>query len=151
MFAFQLDAQGQVAQTSRGSGSAWNLFYLWYVDPTFARKQYKKLHKHFFQSYGPWGGVREWKDPNKGGDVDSGPLLLGLSPAATGFAIAAALYSKDETSLRKMLLTAETAGFSLQWKGQRWYLTAPFVGDAILLAMRTVTVWNVPNSSQNQQ
>ena len=34
------------------------------------------------------------------------------------------------------------AGFSFQWNGQRQYLVAPLVGDAIMLAMSTVTVWD---------
>jgi hypothetical protein len=85
---------------------------------------------------GLWG-VREWpRGVSRAGDIDSGPLPLGLSPAATGFAIASARRLNDAWTLQRLLDTAELAGFSLELGGRRRYLLAPLVGDAILLAAR---------------
>jgi hypothetical protein len=70
------------------------------------------------------------------GDVDSGPLVFGLSPAATGFAIAGARCSGNEDLARALERTAEIVGTTVpSWHG-RTYLFAPLVGDAVILAMR---------------
>ena len=44
--------------------------------------------------------------------------------------------------LGALLDTAEIAGFTFQWNGERRYLLAPLVGDAIVLAMKTACVWD---------
>ncbi|MBP9128546.1 MAG: hypothetical protein KBG07_07250 [Elusimicrobia bacterium] len=54
---------------------------------------------------------------------------------------AGAVFHGDQAFLQALLRTSELAGFSLQWKGRRFYATAPLVGDAILLAMKSVTSW----------
>ena len=88
-------------------------------------------------------GIREYPDGRQGaGDVDSGPLFFGLSPAGTGFAIAGARFTRDAEFLNELLLTAEIAGCTIETGGRRRYLLAPLVGDAVLLAMRSVTEWN---------
>lgn len=66
------------------------------------------------------------------GDVDSGPLVLGLSPSATGFALAGA----DPALRRGLLHTAELVGCTVPWNG-RHFLFGPLVGDAAVLAART--------------
>jgi hypothetical protein len=74
------------------------------------------------------------------GDVDSGPLVMGVSPAATGFALGdATLRGRPERS--GLLRTAELAGVSVRGH----YLLAPLVGDSIMLAARTMTRARVPD------
>lgn len=145
LFVFRVTRAGDVVQHSRASGSAWNGFYLFYIDPSFAAAQFRRLKASFATRSLGLAGLREWPQGKEGaGDVDSGPLILGLSPAASGFAIAGARIARDTPFLNSLLWTAEIAGFSWQWKGKRQYLLAPLVGDAILLAMRTVTPWKLP-------
>ena len=81
------------------------------------------------------------------GDVDSGPVIFGASPAGTGFAIAGARLTHDEEFLQQMLRTSEFVGFTWSWRGRRQYLSAPLVGDAIMLAMLTVVPWEPLHSS----
>jgi hypothetical protein len=89
--------------------------------------------------------VREYPADSSGqGDVDSGPLVFGISPAATGFAIAGARHEGDARLLAALLGTAELAGTTAGWSGRRRYLVAPLVGDAIVLAMRTARRWEAP-------
>jgi hypothetical protein len=143
VIAFALDASGQRTQRSRGSGGGWNSFYLPFVDRDFARDQFARLREHFLAS--PLGvtGFREHrKGVDAGGDVDSGPVIFGLSPSGTGFAIAGARHARDAKLLGSLLDTAELAGFTFQWNGERRYLLAPLVGDAIVLAMKTACVWD---------
>jgi hypothetical protein len=122
----------------RASGASWSLLYLAHVDEAYALRGYEALRTTFVDAPIPGVlAVREWpRGVERGGDVDSGPLLLGLSPAATGFTVALARRADDRATLRGFLDTAELAGFSVSWRGRRGYLLAPLVGDAILLAAR---------------
>lgn len=148
LFVYQLAPSGQTMQGSRGSGSAWSLFYLSYFALETALSHYWLLKRHFGKRLLPGiGGICEWPDGEKrGGDIDSGPLILGLSPSATGFAFAGAKLAHDAPFLSMLSLTAELAGFSVQFRGRRRYLVAeriaPLIGDAIVLAMKTVTPWD---------
>jgi hypothetical protein len=123
-------------QSARGSGAAWTAYFLSFVDPALAADQFDRL----FDGFGAFGGVavREWPvGTNRPGDVDSGPLLFGLSPSATGFAMAGPALRNDEAAARKLRLTAETVGVT--WGGR--FLLSPLVGDAIVLAASTATPW----------
>lgn len=138
LLPFRLDGGCGASGGLRASGASWSLLYLAHVDEAYALRGYEALRKAFLDAPIPGVlGVREWpRGVERGGDVDSGPLLLGLSPAATGFTVALARRAGDQGTLRGLLDTAEIAGFSVSWRGRRGYLTAPLVGDAILLAAR---------------
>lgn len=144
LVVFKVDAEGHPLGTSRGCGVGWNSFYLPFVDPAFASDQWGKLRTHMIRrsAVGLWG-VREFADDVAGsGDVDSGPLILGLSPSATGFSIAGARRENDVESLGRLMLTAEAAGTTWVGLDGSRYLAAPLVGDAIVLAMRTAHAWD---------
>jgi len=144
LVVFKVGAQGQPLGTPRGCGVGWNSFYLPFVDRTFASEQWARLRDHMVRRspIGLWG-VREYPAGAWGlGDVDSGPIVLGLSPSATGFALAGARREADVETLGRLMLTAELAGTT--WVGLEGtrYLAAPLVGDAIVLAMRTARDWD---------
>jgi hypothetical protein len=141
---FSLDRSGRPSQGSRGCGAGWSAFYLPFVEQEFAAAQWSRLREAMVEWPLPgFAGVREHPRGVEGrGDVDSGPLLLGISPSATGFAIASARRHGDRALLDGLLATAELAGFTVQSGGKRRYLSAPLVGDAIVLAMRTATRWD---------
>ena len=129
-------------QLGRGSGAAWMAYFLTFIDDDLARSQTAALFREFGVEL-PFGGfaLREWpRGVERGGDVDSGPLVFGLSPSATGFSLAGAAYFKDTARLHALLVPAEAVGTSIGvW--HRRYLLAPLVGDAIVLATRTATPW----------
>lgn len=127
-------------QPARGSGAAWNSLYLPLIDESFAAEQSDRMWARFGDAaLGGWlRGVKEGVE----GDVDSGPLVMGVSPAATGFALGDATL-RDRPERRGLLRTAELAGISF---GGR-YLLAPLVGDAMVLAARTMTHAPVKPSS----
>ena len=138
LLPFRLNASCQAVDPDRASGAAWNLLYLGLVDEEYLRRAYTSLRERFLARPLPglWG-LREWPHGvERSGDIDSGPLPLGLSPAATGFAVAPARRLGDAQVLQRLLDTAELAGFSIALGGRRRYLLAPIVGDAILLAAR---------------
>lgn len=138
---------GRAAQPPRGSGSGWNSFFLFYADPDLATQQYQLLQEHYGRDL--WLGgyaINEWPDGGGWGDLDSGPLLLGMSPTGTSFGLAGAVYTGDEATAEGILFVGEAAGFSWPgWNG-RHYLMAPMVGDAILTAMMSVTSWEEDDS-----
>jgi hypothetical protein len=126
---------------ARGSGAGWNSIYLPFIDQKVATQQFELAQKIF-----GWSavGLAAWREYPPGidgpSDVDSGPVIFGLGPSATGFAIAGASRSDPELA-EKMARTAETAGFTVPWGGGRHYLIAPLVGEAIVLATRTTVKW----------
>ncbi len=127
-------------QPARGSGAAWNSFYLPLIDEPFAAEQSELMWKTFGDTaLGGWlHGIREWPiGEERWGDVDSGPLVMGVSPSATGFALADATLRARPAQQPGIRRTAELVGVS--WNGR--YLCAPLVGDAIVLAARTMTRW----------
>ncbi len=129
-------------QMGRGSGAAWMAYFLTFIDEDFARAQTSALFRQFGVEL-PFGGfaIREWpRGVDRGGDVDSGPLVFGLSPAATGFALAGAAHFSNTERLKALLIPAEAVGTTIGL-GHRRYLLAPLVGDAIVLATRTATPW----------
>lgn len=135
-------------QRARGSGAAWNALYLPLVDEPFAAEQSEKLWTTFGDTAaGGWlGGIREWPRGTEGGeDVDSGPLVFGISPSATGYALSDAVL-RDRPERDALLRTAELTGVTI---GGR-YLFSPLVGDAITLAARTATRWPTKPMSSNQ-
>lgn len=143
LFVFSLNTQRKPFQQSRGSGATWDLYFLSHADLNLTTWLYRPLKKHFLSSALGLQGFREWPRGNsKGGDIDSGPLIFGLSPAASGFGMGIARLAGDSRTLNRLLRTAALAGAAMKWKQTRFYLFAPLVGEAIVLAMRTATPWD---------
>jgi hypothetical protein len=117
----------------RGSGAGWNSYFLPMVDAAFAREQESALERLAVRL--PFG-MAAMREGMAHGDVDSGPLVFGISPAATGFTIAGARCSGDPELARALERTAEVVGSTIPTASGRSYALAPMVGDAILLAMR---------------
>jgi hypothetical protein len=144
LLVFGIDRAGNHVEGSRGSGAGWNSLYLPFIHQEFAKEQYTGLQRHLVRHL-PFGlmGVREYPHGVfRFGDVDSGPVLAGLSPSGTGFAVAGARHAGDVHLLGGLLLTTEAVGSSIQWHGRRRYLFAPLVGEAIMLATKTAVVWD---------
>ena len=124
----------------KGSYSALNCSYLTYLDEDFAHQQYNRLKGTFLKD-GLVVGFKEYHNHDYlcTFDIDAGPILFGLSPSGTAFAMGAVTYFNDSTLRTSLLTTAEIAGQTLHSNGQRHYALADvaIVGEAIMLAMRT--------------
>ena len=131
---------GTISPMIKGSYSALNCYYLSLVDPDFAKEQYECFLRNFKQRF-PITGISEYHDGNClfGMDIDAGPIILGLSPSGTGFALGAATSLDDSCFRKKLLQTIETGGSTVRWLGQSHYLVSniALVAEAIILAMRT--------------
>jgi hypothetical protein len=143
LLVFGVTAEGGPRGLGRGSSTGWNGLYLPAIDPALAQDQFRRLRDRLVQPHLGLVGVREFL-PGRGGwgDVDSGPLIWGWSPSATGFALAGARREGDDALASDLLRTAEVAGITVSTAAGRRYLLAPLVGDAIVAAMRTARPWD---------
>lgn len=128
---------GQCTSAPRGSGTAITAYFLTFANEPFARTLHDDLLRARRTFLG-FGGVREFVTDDVGsGDIDSGPVLFGVSVAATGFAMgpAHAFNSRDE--LQSYLRTADLFGGARLGGG---WVAGAVLGDAILLSMLTAEV-----------
>lgn len=141
---FRADRGGRGFGRSRGSGVGWNGFYLPFFAPELAAEQYERAKAAFLVRL-PFGAaaLREWPPGlDRPGDVDSGPLVMGLSPSGTAFFLAGARQARDDDVFAALLRTAGLVGFAQDDPAGRHDALAPVVGDAIVLAMRTARAWD---------
>ena len=91
-------------------------------------------------------GVREFSRGQDGvGDVDSGPLLLGVSASASAVTLAAARAIGDIELAEDLSREAELLGLPSRWGGEHRYALGLLpVGDAFLAWARTQPLELVP-------
>jgi hypothetical protein len=120
---------------ARGSSQSMLLRFLAEVDPSFARAQYlrfRSLYQMEPLALGP--AVREYPTGSKGvEDVDSGPLVLGVSLPATVVTIGAARVLGDTRLAGALSNFGDLAGFPIDTPHTRQYaFGAEPLGEAFL-------------------
>ncbi|MFH1169944.1 MAG: hypothetical protein V1704_00010 [Candidatus Vogelbacteria bacterium] len=143
LIVFEINARtGTPTQTYRGSHIGWNSFFLPLIDKEYANKQFERFKKEMLLQIPGFAAFKEYpKFVLFKIDRDSGPVLFGLSPSATGFAVAGARYEKNGPLLSALLRSIEFFGISVTKDNERHYLSLPIVSDAIMLAMKTAFPW----------
>ncbi|WP_428961867.1 hypothetical protein [Micromonospora fluostatini] len=135
---------GEPVEVARGTSQSMIHRFLVDVDPDFAREQYLRFRDRFVVSplrLGP--AVREYPVGTSGaGDVDSGPLLLGVSLSATVVTLGAAQARGDDRLARGLANYGELAGLPLDtpWT-KRYAFGAMPIGDAFLAWAKTARPW----------
>lgn len=130
--------EGAPTSPPRASGTALAAYFLSFADAGLARELGAPLgrvgHAHFLG----FGGVREYPPGvSGGGDIDSGPVLFGVSVSATGFALSTARQLGDRARYQALYRTAALFGVP-HGRGGAWhFLTGGTLGDALLFAMLT--------------
>ena len=141
LLASLMSIGGTISPMIKGSYSALNCYYLSLIDTDFTKQQFQILKKYFKQTLPFIAGIKEYhtKKCLFGLDIDAGPIVFGLSPSGTGFAIGTATMCNDSKFRKQLLRTAEIAGCTVSYNGKSHYLLAnvALVGEAIILAMRT--------------
>ena len=113
------------------------------ADETFVRKQYEAFKKLFVKE-SPIFGIREYidKSPMLTFDVDAGPIVFGLSPSGTTFALGAATWLGDWKMRSRLLQTASIVGETIIDKDKNTchYRLGEIAicGEAVALGMRTM-------------
>lgn len=130
--------RGVPTSDARGSGTAILVYFVSFADVGLAREldlaQAKRL-----RSFWGFGGLREYPAGRWGrpGDIDSGPVLFGVSVSGTGFSMSGARMFHDVPRFRALYRTATLFGVPAR-RGEGWgYVVGSGLGDAILLAMMT--------------
>jgi hypothetical protein len=136
---------GKPLDTPRGSGTFLASWFLLRADPALARALFdagrQALEGRVLGLYAMREHPAEHAD--RGGDIDSGPLLMGYSVSATGFAMGAAAGLGEEEIVEDILRTVRLGGplavsvvpgLKAPSGGGA---TGSHLGDAILLAMVT--------------
>lgn len=118
LFPHQVEPRtGQGRDGPRGTSSALILHFLPEIDAKLAADQYGHFHETFVVTRLGLPGVREradardpWLPLVEAGDIDSGPLLTGLSLSASAVAIGAAARNGDLELAQGFARAAELAG-----------------------------------------
>ena len=132
--------------TSGAQGSSQSLIhrFLGEIDPAFAQQQYSVFRDLFLSApLGLGPGVREHPVGVEGpANVDSGPLLLGVSLSATVVTIGAARVHGDRSLAAGLASFGEVAGVpvSTPWTKRYAFGVAP-VGDAFLAWSKSARPW----------
>ncbi|HEX8916199.1 MAG TPA: hypothetical protein VF796_27870 [Humisphaera sp.] len=125
---------GQPLAGARGSSQSVIHRFLPDVDPAFAREQYAAFRTRFVDTLAGLPGVREHPlGTDGGGDVDSGPLIFGVSASATVVTIGAARVHGDDDLARRLWQVGEAAGCHVTLNGRKRYAGGLLpVGDAFV-------------------
>ena len=130
-------ASGAPHDAPRGSGTALAAYFAGFADRRIARALGAAVLAHESTLAG-FGAVREYAGGHAGhGDVDSGPVVLGVSVAATGFALAPARSLGDEAAFTRIFRTTDLFGAPSVTDGHARFLTGGPIGNAVLFAMLT--------------
>jgi hypothetical protein len=129
---------GALRDAPRGSGTALAAFALAFVDADAAKALDGALARAGRAGVLGLGGVKEYAPGTSGpGDADSGPMVFGLSVAATGFALASARIQRDRPRFRELVRSVELFGAPRREGATRRYTAAGPLGHAIMFAMMT--------------
>jgi hypothetical protein len=125
---------GQMLQASRGSSQSIVQRFWPALDPDGARRSYQAFRRHFVTTELGVVAVREYPHGVDGpGDVDSGPLPLGVSISATAVAIGAARVNGDRRLAAAVTDEIDVFGVPFTWDGRRRYAGGVLpVGDAFV-------------------
>lgn len=135
----------------RGSSIGWTALFLVDVMPGFAEEQYQKLCSLREERILNFEGTREFSSRSwlKFGDTDSGPLVFGMSPSATGAALCCHKLFGNEDRFTAILRTFEVFGSSHHAPGDSYYKHANALGDAILLYAKVARTKAGKSESRN--
>lgn len=132
-----VDAAGRPRDAPRASGTAIAAYYLSFSNRALSHQLFRALQRQLVVVAG-FGGVREYpRDATGAGDIDSGPVVLGVGVAATGFTLGTASIHGDPGAYRDLYRTASLFGQPLARGETRQFAAGGAIGNAILLAMLT--------------
>jgi hypothetical protein len=128
---------GRAHDAPRGSGTGLAAYFAGFADRSIAELLAEGLLRHEATFFG-FGAIREYAvGHDGGGDVDSGPVLLGVSVAATGFALAPARAFGRREAFTRIYRTTDLFGLPVDGAGRARFAAGGPIGNALLLAMLT--------------
>jgi hypothetical protein len=118
----------------RGCSGVLNLYFLPEIDAQLAVDQFHRFDSLFGYSRLGLSTVREYPRGQSGmGDVDSGPVILGVGFSATIVGIGAYLKFGEVANAQAISDAVEALGFSYRWGGRKRYIWGMMaVADAFI-------------------
>lgn len=144
LMAHHIDAAtGEILQGSRGSSLVLALSFLPELDADFSREQYTRYRELYAQPVLDFVLTREYPHGVNGPmDVDSGPLVGGIGPVASGVNLAAARANGDDEIFERTMQLAETVGVAFTVNNEKRYSLGLLVaGDAFLVWSKSLVSW----------
>jgi hypothetical protein len=134
----RMDARtGAPHDAPRASGTGLAAYFAGFADRGVAELLAAGLLRQEATHLG-FGAIREYAEDRSGpGDVDSGPVVLGVSVAATGFALAPARALGHADAFVRLYRTTDLFGFPVAGGGRRRFAVGGPIGNALLLAFLT--------------
>jgi hypothetical protein len=130
-------ADGRPLDAPRGSGTGLAAYFAGFADRVLAKDLADALLRQESTFLG-FGAIREYAPGHDGsGDVDSGPVVLGVSVSATGFALAPARAFGRRDAFTRIYRTTELFGVRIEGEGGSRFATGGPIGNALLLALLT--------------
>ncbi|WP_327140930.1 hypothetical protein [Nocardia sp. NBC_01327] len=129
------DAHAHDAPRASGTGLA--AYFAGFADRALAGELATGL---FHQERGILGfsAIHEYGGGHNGaGDIDSGPVILGISVSATSFALAPARAFGHRDLFTRLFRTADLVGLPLRSGARLRFATGGVIGNALLLAFLT--------------
>ena len=134
---------GEMLEGARASSQSLIVRFLIEIDPTWAQTQYTSFRQQFIRPVFGIYGTHEYPPGIFSlGDVDSGPLIGGVSLSATVVSLAAAQVYGDSNLANAYLQSGEALGFPWQIGAEKSYAFGLLpVGDAFLVWAKTSSPW----------
>ncbi len=146
LYPHRVDIAGHAVEGPRGSSQSIIQRFLPEIDADLAARQYQSFRKNFVGTPLRIPGIREYPLGLDGrGNVDSGPLLCGLSASNSVVSIGAAQLHGDHELATALLSLTEAGGLPYHHAGGKRYLLGQLpVGDAFLVWSKTARPWTRP-------
>jgi hypothetical protein len=145
----------QASEGPRGSHLAWSIFFLYRFAPAYAAEQYRLYQQQFSTNFGV---IRLYHEragsyETSGGDVDSGPLILGYSIPANAFAFGNAVALRDWRNAQRLRRVISFGSREVATPQELHYgvrfvnLPVSPLAEALLLHAETMTPWRLSPTS----
>ncbi|MBL7981615.1 MAG: hypothetical protein JNL52_07360 [Flavobacteriales bacterium] len=126
-------------QSARGSSMALMTILLPMIDPAFAADQFARFRLYFFKEL--FGVPTVGEHPNGvggAGDIDSGPLLLGIGPAATIVAAGSCRLNADGFHAFEFTSTVDAFGMITGAERRNYLLGGMPIADLFIAWVRSI-------------
>jgi hypothetical protein len=128
---------GRAHDAPRGSGTALAAYFAGFADRSIAATLADGALRNE-STFAGFGAIREYAPGHAGhGDVDSGPVVLGVSVSATGFALAPARAFGHRDAFERIYRATELFGLHTDSGDRGRFATGGAIGNALLLALLT--------------
>ncbi len=145
MIVHRIDGRtGAMLLAARASSQVYIHALLPELSADFAREQYAKFRSLFVANWFGYLPVREYPHGASGrGDVDTGPLIFGISPSATTVSIAAARANSDFELSERNVILSESIGVPWTSGDEKSFGFGKIVvADAFLVWGKTLIPWS---------